>query len=45
MIFMAKLFEALKIKSIEFKNRLVVSPMCQYSSEDGFSTDWHLVNL
>jgi 2,4-dienoyl-CoA reductase-like NADH-dependent reductase (Old Yellow Enzyme family) len=42
---MGKLFEVLQIKSIEFKNRLVVSPMCQYSSEDGFSNDWHLVHL
>ena len=42
---MSHLFSPLKIKDIEFKNRLVVSPMCQYSSEDGFATDWHLVNL
>jgi 2,4-dienoyl-CoA reductase-like NADH-dependent reductase (Old Yellow Enzyme family) len=42
---MAKLFEPLIIKSITFKNRLVVSPMCQYSSYDGYSSDWHLVNL
>ena len=42
---MSHLFSPLKIKSIEFKNRLVVSPMCQYSSEDGFATDWHLVHL
>lgn len=42
---MSKLFEAISIKSINFKNRLVVSPMCQYSSKDGYSTDWHLVNL
>lgn len=42
---MARLFEPIKIKSITLKNRLVVSPMCQYSSEDGFSDDWHLVNL
>jgi 2,4-dienoyl-CoA reductase-like NADH-dependent reductase (Old Yellow Enzyme family) len=42
---MAKLFEQLKIKSIILKNRLVVSSMCQYSSEDGYSSDWHLVNL
>ena len=41
----APVFSPLKIKNIEFKNRLVVSPMCQYSSEDGFATDWHLVNL
>ena len=42
---MAKLFEALKIKEVELKNRIVVSPMCQYSSEDGFANDWHLVHL
>lgn len=42
---MARLFEPLNIKSITLKNRLVVSPMCQYSSEDGFSDDWHLINL
>jgi len=42
---MAHLFSPLKIKSIEFKNRIVVSPMCEYSSEDGFATDWHLVHL
>jgi len=40
-----KLFAPLKIKSIEFKNRIWVSPMCQYSSEDGHPTDWHLVHL
>lgn len=39
------LFSALKIKDIEFKNRIFVSPMCQYSSEDGMPTDWHLVHL
>lgn len=42
---MAKLFEPLQIKSLEFRNRVVVSPMCQYSSEDGFANDWHLVHL
>lgn len=30
---------------MELRNRIVVSPMCQYSSEDGFATDWHLVHL
>lgn len=40
-----KLFSPLKIKDIEFKNRIAVSPMCMYSSEDGFSTNWHLVHL
>ena len=42
---MSKLFSPLKIKSVTFENRLVVSPMCQYSSVDGFSNDWHLVHL
>src|SRR6476660_2024777 len=42
---MAKLFEPLKIKEVEFKNRIVVSPMCEYSSEDGFANDWHMVHL
>src|ERR1700709_1022008 len=42
---MAHLFSSLKIKSIEFKNRIMVSPMCEYSSTDGFATDWHLVHL
>ena len=42
---MPHLFSPIKIKSIEFKNRIVVSPMCEYSSEDGFANDWHLVHL
>lgn len=42
---MSKLFSPIIIKSIQFKNRIVVSPMCQYSSVDGFATDWHLVHL
>ncbi|RZM21587.1 MAG: NADH:flavin oxidoreductase/NADH oxidase, partial [Pedobacter sp.] len=42
---MSLLFSPLTIKSVTFKNRIVVSPMCQYSSEDGFATDWHLVHL
>ncbi len=42
---MALLFEPLSIRSIQFKNRIVVSPMCEYSSEDGFANDWHLVHL
>jgi 2,4-dienoyl-CoA reductase-like NADH-dependent reductase (Old Yellow Enzyme family) len=42
---MSKLFSILRIKEIEFKNRLVVSPMCQYSAVDGFANDWHLVHL
>jgi len=42
---MSKLFTPLKIKDITFRNRIVVSPMCQYTSKDGFATDWHLVHL
>jgi len=39
------LFSPLQIRGIELRNRVVVSPMCQYSCEDGFATDWHLVHL
>ena len=39
------LLDALKIRDIAFRNRIAVSPMCQYSSPDGFATDWHLVHL
>ncbi len=42
---MSVLLSPLKIKDIVFKNRLVVSPMCQYSAKDGFANDWHLVHL
>jgi 2,4-dienoyl-CoA reductase-like NADH-dependent reductase (Old Yellow Enzyme family) len=42
---MPHLFSPLQIKNIEFKNRIAVSPMCEYSSEDGFANDWHLVHL
>ncbi|GGB77757.1 NADPH dehydrogenase NamA [Dyadobacter sediminis] len=41
----SQLFTPLTIKNISFKNRIVVSPMCQYSSVDGFANDWHLVHL
>ena len=39
------LFDRLEIRSIRFKNRIAISPMCQYSSVDGFANDWHLVHL
>jgi 2,4-dienoyl-CoA reductase-like NADH-dependent reductase (Old Yellow Enzyme family) len=42
---MARLFEPLTIRDIELKNRIAVSPMCEYSSNDGFANDWHLVHL
>lgn len=41
----SKLFERLKLREVEFRNRIWVSPMCQYSSEDGMPNDWHLVHL
>src|SRR5512143_3281746 len=42
---MNTLFSPLTLRTIEFKNRIFVSPMCQYSSRDGMPTDWHLVHL
>ena len=42
---MAQLFDPLPIRGITLQNRIVVSPMCQYSSHDGFANDWHLVHL
>jgi 2,4-dienoyl-CoA reductase-like NADH-dependent reductase (Old Yellow Enzyme family) len=42
---MPRLLDPLAIRSITFSNRIFVSPMCQYSSDDGFANDWHLVHL
>src|SRR5579864_2188287 len=42
---MAHLFDPLKLRGVELAHRIVVSPMCQYSSVDGFATDWHFVHL
>ncbi len=42
---MIHLFSPLQIRNLVLKNRIVMSPMCQYSSEDGFANDWHLVHL
>ncbi|HEX2461675.1 MAG TPA: NADH:flavin oxidoreductase/NADH oxidase [Vicinamibacterales bacterium] len=39
------LFDEIRIRDIRIRNRIVVSPMCQYSAEDGHVTDWHLVHL
>jgi len=39
------LFSPLKLRDVVVRNRIFVSPMCQYSSHDGFPTDWHLVHL
>lgn len=42
---MPHLFEPLTLKSISLRNRIGVSPMCMYSSDDGVANDWHLVHL
>ncbi len=42
---MSQLFSSLTIKDIVLSNRIVVSPMCQYSANDGMASDWHLVHL
>jgi 2,4-dienoyl-CoA reductase-like NADH-dependent reductase (Old Yellow Enzyme family) len=42
---MPYLFDPLRLRSLTLSNRIVVSPMCEYSSVDGFSNDWHLVHL
>ena len=42
---MPTLFDPLSLRSITLRNRIAVSPMCEYSSDDGFANDWHLVHL
>src|SRR5213594_1959388 len=42
---MPGLFDPLTIREVKFANRVFVSPMCQYSSRDGFANDWHFVHL
>lgn len=42
---MAHLFEPLTLRGLTLRNRIVVSPMCQYSSSEGFVNDWHFVHL
>jgi 2,4-dienoyl-CoA reductase-like NADH-dependent reductase (Old Yellow Enzyme family) len=39
------LFTPLRLRDLELPNRIIVSPMCQYSAEDGSATDWHLIHL
>ena len=39
------IFSPLRIRGVEFRNRIAVSPMCQYSSTEGMANDWHLVHL
>ncbi|MBI5484524.1 MAG: NADH:flavin oxidoreductase/NADH oxidase [Deltaproteobacteria bacterium] len=42
---MTHLFEPLSLRGVTLPNRIAVSPMCQYSSDNGFANDWHLVHL
>lgn len=42
---MAHLFESFRLRSMTLRNRIGMSPMCQYSAEEGLATDWHLVHL
>src|SRR5438477_9017203 len=42
---MPGLFDPLAIRDLTFANRVFVSPMCQYSSQDGYANDWHFVHL
>ena len=42
---MSHLFSPHRLRSVELRNRVWVSPMCQYSSVEGMPTDWHLVHL
>jgi 2,4-dienoyl-CoA reductase-like NADH-dependent reductase (Old Yellow Enzyme family) len=42
---MTHLFEPLTLRDVTLRNRIGVSPMCQYSSHDGFTNDWHIVHL
>lgn len=42
---MPGLFDSFTVRTTTLRNRIVVSPMCMYSSEDGFANDWHMVHL
>ena len=42
---MPKLFDTFQLRDVVFGNRIAVSPMCEYSSHDGFASEWHLVHL
>lgn len=42
---MAHLFEPFRIREVTFGNRIAVSPMCQYSSTNGYANDWHVIHL
>lgn len=42
---MSNLYKSFALRGLELSNRIVVSPMCQYSAENGMANDWHLVHL
>jgi NADPH2 dehydrogenase len=42
---MSRLFSELALRDLSLRNRIVISPMCQYSAEDGRATDWHMIHL
>lgn len=42
---MSTLFSPITLRDLTLRNRTVVAPMCQYSAQDGFANDWHLVHL
>jgi 2,4-dienoyl-CoA reductase-like NADH-dependent reductase (Old Yellow Enzyme family) len=42
---MASLFDSFTLKGVTFRNRIAVSPMCQYSAIDGVKNDWHFTHL
>lgn len=42
---MPKLFQPLKLRGLTLQNRIMLSPLCQYSAQDGHMTDWHLTHL
>lgn len=42
---MSQLFQPLTLRGVTLRNRIGIPPMCQYSAEDGFANDWHLVHL
>ena len=39
---MPHLFDTLTLREVTLRNRIIVSPMCQYSADDGSATDWHM---
>ena len=42
---MSALFQPFSLRGLTLENRIVISPMCQYSAVDGVATDWHLVHI